>query len=211
MKLIIGLGNPGEKYENSRHNVGWLVLDQLVKEWRMGFKLDKKTATLRTLKKTESTEIILAKPLTFMNKSGEAVRFLITNYKLLITDLYIIHDDLDIPLGKYKIQLGKGPRKHGGVESVEKTLGTKDFWRVRVGIENRKEKLRNSVAPPDTGPYLAPLPEIKKLREKRTKRISGEEYVLAEFTQEEKQVIDGVILEVVEEIKKRLCSGNSKL
>lgn len=191
MYLIVGLGNPGEKYEKTRHNTGWLVLDKFANQIpNFKFQISNKLQLECGKVILAGKEIFLVKPLTFMNKSGEAVRQLIENCKLgskgafalakQIANLIIVHDDLDIPLGKYKIQFGKGPKEHNGVESVERVLGTKDFWRVRIGIENRD-------------------PE---------KRILGEEYVLQEFTKEQKKIIDQVIVAVVKEIKTRILKAD---
>ena len=195
MKIIVGLGNPGEKYKETRHNTGWFVLDQLNKKQKTKnkkqiLKIKNKIQAETWKRGVQGEKILLVKSLTFMNNSGQIVKKLIENCKLKIENLIVIHDDLDIPLGKYKIQFGKGPREHRGVESVERALGTKDFWRVRIGIENRGEKLSNL--------------EMKKLRGRLRKRISGEEYVLQEFSEEERKIIDQVILEVVDEIKQRL-------
>lgn len=161
MKLIIGLGNPGAKYEKSRHNVGHMVIDALESKFKSKFK-----------------NFIVKKTNVLMNNSGRAVKGLITNYKLPIASLYIVHDDLDIPLGQFKIQFGKGPKDHRGMQSVEKVLGINDFWRVRVGIENRAKS--------------------------RGQRVSGEEYVLQEFLPEEKTVIEETISKAVRELLKRL-------
>jgi PTH1 family peptidyl-tRNA hydrolase len=139
MKLLVGLGNPGSKYLQTRHNVGFLFIDYLVKNKL----LNKQFRTL--------------KPDTFMNNSGLAVSKELNFYKLLPADLIVVHDDLDLRLGEFKMQLGKGPHLHNGVESVEKSVGTKEFWRVRVGVDNRD--LEN--------------------------RVSGQSYVLQNFTTEE--------------------------
>ena len=152
MKLVVGLGNPGEEYKNTRHNVGFMVVDALA---------------LRP-----SDKIVLVKPETFMNRSGEAVKKLVNKYKVQSTGLYVIHDDLDIPLGKYKIQKGKGPKDHRGILSIEQSLGKKDFWRVRIGVENRQ------------------------------KDISGDEYGLSDFTLAEKQIIDQVIASVCQDLSR---------
>src|SRR3989344_3218324 len=85
----------------------------------------------------EGDGALLVKPQTFMNNSGEAVQKIINFYKIDLQDLYVVHDDLDIRLGEYKIQFGKGPKVHNGVSSIEQALGTKDFWRVRIGIDNK--------------------------------------------------------------------------
>ncbi len=135
MKLIVGLGNPGEKYENTRHNVGFVVLDKLAgsvegNKYQLSSKFHAEIL--------QTNEFILAKPFTFMNESGKAVAAIKNFYKIENQDIYVVHDDLDIPLGKYKIMFGKGPQIHRGLLSIEEKLGTDQFWNVRVGIENRE-------------------------------------------------------------------------
>ena len=118
MKLVVGLGNPGEKYKQTRHNVGWLVVDKLGK---LGLK-----------------NVLFFKPDLFMNKSGVVVKKLMKKYpKVTGEDLYIVYDDLDIKLGEFKLSFGKGPRDHNGLKSIYEQIGTNDFWHVRVGIDNR--------------------------------------------------------------------------
>ncbi|MEK7188554.1 MAG: aminoacyl-tRNA hydrolase [Patescibacteria group bacterium] len=168
MKLIVGLGNPGEKYKNNRHNVGWMVIDAITKIQNLKLKSQNYNSKLKS-EIFRSGDVVLAKPTTFMNDSGRAVQALTRWFKVKPDDLYVIHDDLDISLGGYKIQKGKGPELHYGVQSVDRELGTKDYWRVRVGVDNRD-------------------PE---------NRISGERYTLEDFTEEEKKILDGVIEEIV--------------
>lgn len=135
MKLIIGLGNPGEKYEGIRHNLGFMVVDELVKKMDGGgWKLDKKFKA-EILK---IGDILLVKPQTYMNNSGMAVKLISSYYHLVATDIIIIHDDLDILLGKVKVRKGGAAAGHHGVESIIAALGTDQFWRVRVGIGNQK-------------------------------------------------------------------------
>jgi len=188
MKLIVGLGNPGNKYEKTRHNVGWMVLDALAGSINSKFEIRNPKQIKNNkfeFKKQFNVEIlkigdtILAKPQTFMNDSGIAVKTLSGFYKIKPEDIFIIHDDLDIKLGEYKIQKGKGPKVHNGVNSVEEELGTKDFWRVRVGIENRM-----------------PNDQLQMLNEERG-RISGEVYTLQDFDETEAEMKDGVIGEIV--------------
>lgn len=141
MKLIVGLGNPGEKYQHNRHNVGFVVVDELAA--RLKVKGESETLSFKMNRKfnaeiVQTERYILAKPTTFMNESGKAVAKLCHFYKVKYDDLYIVHDDLDIQLGKYKIQHGKGPQVHNGLLSVESSLGTDQFWNVRVGVENRE-------------------------------------------------------------------------
>ena len=153
MKLIIGLGNPEEKYKNNRHNVGHIVVDEL-------------------LTRVLPPGIIVRKTITFMNESGAYVKKLVEQYRINPSDLWVIHDDLDIPLGSYKIQKGKGPKLHNGINSIERLLGTDDFWRVRIGVDDRG---------PDN-------------------KIPGEEYVLEDFSEVEKENLRPVIKKVADEL-----------
>ncbi|HBQ50499.1 TPA: aminoacyl-tRNA hydrolase [Candidatus Daviesbacteria bacterium] len=130
VKLIVGLGNPGEKYAKVRHNLGWMVLDELVDNWEENKKLKSLIA--------KKDDLIFAKPLTFMNNSGLAVKALTTYYKLPAVDLIVIHDDLDLMLGQIKVRMGGSAAGHHGVESIISALGTDQFTRVRLGIGNQK-------------------------------------------------------------------------
>lgn len=179
MKLIVGLGNPGEKYKNNRHNVGFRVVDALASKIaseqgsKLAWKAEKKFNSEVFSLQTTHHQLLIAKPTTFMNDSGKAVKALVKWFKIKHDDLYVVHDDLDIPLGGYKIQKGKGPELHYGVNSIEESLGTKDFWRVRVGVDNRN-------------------PE---------NRISGEQYTLEDFAEEERQIIENDIEEIIKELQ----------
>lgn len=153
MKLIVGLGNPGGAYVETRHNVGYKVVDMLQKK-----KLPK--------------DVVVRKTNVFMNESGEPVSALTKRYRLDLNNLYIVHDDLDITLGQYKIQFGKGPKDHNGLASIDDVFGTDQYWHVRVGVDNR---------PLDNRP-------------------TGEEYVLQNFSDEEKLIIDRVIKEVCKKL-----------
>ena len=135
MKLIVGLGNPEERYVRTRHNLGFEVLDELVKKLNLvdWVKEDKFKAEI-----IKAPELILVKPQTFVNHSGMAVKLLAIYYKLPATDVIIIHDELDLPLGKIKVRLGGAAAGHHGVESIIKELGTDKFIRVRLGIGNLK-------------------------------------------------------------------------
>ncbi|MDD2822506.1 MAG: aminoacyl-tRNA hydrolase [Candidatus Daviesbacteria bacterium] len=132
MKLIIGLGNPGDKYENTRHNLGFKVLDELTEHLTDNFKLDKKLKS-EVLK---NGDVIFIKPQTFMNNSGMGVKLVVDYFKVPLSDVILIHDELDLPLGKIKIRIGGGGSGHHGVESVIKDLNSPDFIRVRLGIGN---------------------------------------------------------------------------
>jgi len=129
MILVVGLGNPGEKYAKTRHNLGFMVVDKLARD--LQFKIDKKAnAEIGWL----TPEILLAKPQTFMNASGLAVAKLTRRYSLAPDHLLVIHDDVDLPLGKMKIRVGGAAAGHHGVESIIQQLGTDQFVRFRLGI-----------------------------------------------------------------------------
>jgi len=140
MKLIVGLGNPGEKYESTRHNLGFMVLDQFLKEetessktvWSKDIKVKSEIATFAWGERNE--KIILAKPKTYMNNSGLALHLLATYYKVEPSDIWIVHDELDIPLGSVKIRLGGSSAGHNGIQSIMEQLGTEKFYRFRLGI-----------------------------------------------------------------------------
>lgn len=145
MKLIVGLGNPGKKYTKTRHNVGFMILDSLfdsIAETKglSGWELSKKF-NAEIVGFTENNEkIILAKPMTFMNLSGQAVHLLAHYYKIPPRDIVVVHDDKDLPLGEIKVQTNRGHAGHNGVKSIINSIGTEDFYRVRVGIASSNEK-----------------------------------------------------------------------
>lgn len=171
MKLIVGLGNPGEKYKNNRHNVGFWVVD--------------------SLKKLKLPGVVLLKPQTYMNRSGIEVKKLVKKYPLDKNELYVIHDDLDIELGKYKLSLAKGPKVHNGLQSIYQQLGTKNFWHVRVGIDNRPGMRRVNSAKGLKSKGYSPLAAMGS---------RGEEYVLSNFRPEEREKIKITIINVIKTI-----------
>ncbi|MCF7835679.1 MAG: aminoacyl-tRNA hydrolase [Candidatus Marinimicrobia bacterium] len=131
---IIGLGNPGEEYENTRHNTGWIVSRAFCKEQKFdAFEEDNKIKALKTKGEIGKNKVVCLLPLTFMNKSGSPLKKIITSKKKA-EKLILIQDEVDIPLGKWKISFGKNSAGHKGVESVMRAVKTKDFYRVRVGI-----------------------------------------------------------------------------
>lgn len=172
MKLIIGLGNPGEKYENTRHNVGFRVVESLarqIQDSRLKIKEFEKNKKLQS-EILKLTDLLLAKPQTFMNNSGQAVKKIVTSYRLPVTSVCVAHDDLDIILGEYKIQFTKGPKIHQGLASVEQHLRTKDFWRARIGVRGED--------------YL---------KIKSSGKLMAENYLLKFFSQKERKIIDRVV------------------
>jgi len=137
MKLVVGLGNPGEKYLNTRHNLGFDVLDEFKRKKELG------NWSLETKFKAQvikSGDLILARPQTFMNQSGLCVATLAKFYKIKPEDIIIIHDELDIVLGHLKIRVGGSDAGHHGIESIITHLGSENFVRVRLGIGNLKSQ-----------------------------------------------------------------------
>ncbi len=175
MILIVGLGNPGEKYQNNRHNVGFMFVDFLINQYQAPkAKFDKYLHSEITQIKIDNQDVILAKPQTFMNNSGLAVKNNVERLTLDVKqDLIVVHDDLDIPLGKFKIQQGTGPILHRGINSIELALNDKNFSRIRVGVDNR--------------PAGSSFP--------------GEAYVLENFKPEERDIIEQTFPLILERLK----------
>jgi peptidyl-tRNA hydrolase, PTH1 family len=134
MKLIIGLGNPGKQYEETRHNVGFKVIDDLSSELQIP--LDKsKYNGVYGVGHSAGEKIILVKPLTYMNLSGECVRPLMDFYDIDVEDIIVIYDDLDIPVGKIRIRTKGSAGGHNGIKSMIQHLGTQEFKRIRIGVD----------------------------------------------------------------------------
>ncbi len=138
-KLIIGLGNPGKEYENTRHNVGFMFADELRARLDAApFQEQKKFGAMISEGVLPNGEkIILAKPLTFMNSSGEAVSKLLNFYKCPVENLLIAYDDVDLPIGSGRFRPSGGPGTHNGMRSIIQSLGSENFPRIRFGIESR--------------------------------------------------------------------------
>ena len=180
MILIIGLGNPGKKYKDTRHNIGFRVIDKFKEINNFPeFKLSKKFNSLVSEGFVDSKKVILAKPQTFMNESGKAVKVLINFYKTGV--LFVAHDDIDLPLGKIKIVKSRGAAGHKGVKSMIKEIGTKDFIRFRIGIQSIKAKPKNA-----------------------------ERFVLQKFKKEEEKIIKEIVKETTEAVKLTLKEGIEK-
>jgi PTH1 family peptidyl-tRNA hydrolase len=180
MKIIIGLGNPGEKYESTRHNAGFVAIDALAKKLGSTWKTSKKFQA----QTCQAGESFLAKPQTFMNESGQSVQAILSYYKLLpkkfgllkeknsnLSEIFtIIHDDLDIPLGQYKISIDSRSAGHNGVQSIINHLKTKNFKRIRIGI----------------------CTDI-------TQKIPADKFVLQRFSGEEIKIINNTIKKIIQE------------
>jgi peptidyl-tRNA hydrolase, PTH1 family len=131
--LIVGLGNPGPEYAGNRHNAGFLVADVLADRAGARFKRDRSRAHVAAAR-LDGTPVVLAKPMTYMNLSGGPVAALRAFYKVPTDRIVVVHDELDIPFGSIRLKLGGGDNGHNGLRSVTSALGTRDYYRVRVGI-----------------------------------------------------------------------------
>lgn len=138
MRLIVGLGNPGQEFYGTRHNIGFQVVDIIAKQAGAKFSFDKKSNAEVAKAKLTGRSAILAKPQVFVNKSGDTVRKLKLFYKTKSENIVIIQDDLDIEFGSFKLSFGKDSGGHRGVQSVIDALKTNKFWRLRLGTANRK-------------------------------------------------------------------------
>ncbi len=182
MKLIVGLGNPGRIYARNRHNIGFMCLRHFAKT--QGIRFDKKQGQARTgTGEVAGNKLIVARPQTHMNLSGESVIRLVNKFNISLKDLLVIHDDLDLPLGKIRIRRGVGWTGHKGVRSVAKELGSGDFSLLRVGIGRPAEGSA----------------------EDREAEVVA--YVLNDFTPEERKTITQVIPKVSEAILNLLSEG----
>jgi len=183
MKLIVGLGNPGRHYVNNRHNVGFKCVDLFAREHGISLTQRRAHSKLGTAE-VAGTKIVLAKPQTFMNLSGESVSALVRRYKLSAKDILVIYDDLDLPLGKIRIREKGSSGGHNGLKSIISHLGTQDFPRIRVGIS------------PAEGSDGTTAPEVDAI-----------EHVLSDFTEAEKTVMRGVYVKVAAAIECVLTEG----
>jgi len=131
--LIVGLGNPGEQYCSNRHNIGFLIVDELAERWNVSIAKEKWHANYTSLSHS-GRKLHVLKPMTFMNLSGKAVVQHYRFFKMEPTQLLVIHDDLDMASGRIKLVKGGGAGGHNGIKSIVDTLGTKDFFRLKIGI-----------------------------------------------------------------------------
>lgn len=137
--LIVGLGNPGSQYKNNRHNVGFRMIETIADS--VVSNPFKKMASIADVSQcfVENKKVIFAKPLTFMNLSGRAIRFLIDFYKIPTNKVIVFHDDIDLPFGRVKIKKGGGNGGHNGLKSIDNLVGN-DYWRIRIGVGRPTEK-----------------------------------------------------------------------
>lgn len=137
MKLIVGLGNPGKEYENTRHNIGFMFIDSFAEKNNVSIEKQKYNGLYAEIKVCQE-KVILLKPLSFMNLSGEVVKKYVDYYKIDIKDILIINDDLDLPFGKIRLRRSGSSGGHNGLKNITLNLGTQDFSRLKIGISNDK-------------------------------------------------------------------------
>jgi PTH1 family peptidyl-tRNA hydrolase len=140
MYLILGLGNPSRRYQFTRHNIGFMVLEKIAAQWNVELK-QKSFDALWNRGKLAGINVLLAMPQTYMNLSGNAARKLLAYFKVDISNLIVIHDDLDLPFGKIRLKSGGGDAGHKGLKSITTCLGSADFMRIRMGIGKPTDKI----------------------------------------------------------------------
>jgi len=184
MKLIVGLGNPGKAYAHNRHNIGFRCINYLARLHSIQIKKHQCQSQVGS-DKIAGIEVLLAKPKTFVNLSGEAVGRLMRKYKIPVNDLIVIYDDLDLPLGKLRLRPGGSAGGHKGIKSIISALGSKDFCRIKVGIGRPTKKDGTAITGEDA--------------------IVG--YVLSDFTPQEEKAIKPAIARAAEAIHCILTEG----
>jgi len=140
LRLIVGLGNPGREYETTRHNIGFRWVDELARLQNLSFRGEAKFHGMAARGHLHGHEMLLLKPQTFMNVSGRAVGALVQFYKIVPAEILVVHDELDLPPGVARLKMGGGHGGHNGLKDIIAHLGTKDFWRLRLGIGHPGER-----------------------------------------------------------------------
>ena len=138
MKLVVGLGNPGAKYKGTRHNVGFMTMDEVAYQEKFDFDKALFDAVFAQVQ-IGGEKVIFMKPLTFMNLSGEAIRPLMNYFKITIEDLLVVYDDMDLPVGKIRLRQKGSAGGHNGIKSIISCLGTSEFNRIKVGVGRPKD------------------------------------------------------------------------
>jgi PTH1 family peptidyl-tRNA hydrolase len=179
MKIIVGLGNPGKKYERTRHNAGFMAVAELAGNLRVEVTREKHHALIAGTR-IDSAEVMLAKPQTYMNDSGRAVGAIFRDAYAIISDLIVVHDELDLELGSVRVKIGGGHGGHNGLRSIIEHLGSTDFIRVRIGIGRPA---------PGTDPA---------------------DYVLSPFLAEERKIAAEAVAKAAEAIKTIVMEGPAR-
>ena len=159
MKLVVGLGNPGSKYEKTRHNAGFWWLDRIAHQERAQFRRESRFQGAVAKISTRAGELWLLKPETFMNNSGQAVAAVAGYYKIGAQEILVAHDELDLPPGGAKLKFGGGLSGHNGLKSIAANLGTQDFWRLRLGIGHPRD---NAASESEVVDYVLHAPRLEE-------------------------------------------------
>jgi PTH1 family peptidyl-tRNA hydrolase len=179
MKIIVGLGNPGKKYERTRHNAGFMAVDELARSLHVDFNQEKHSAFI-VKSRIDPEDTVLAKPQTYMNDSGRAVGAILRDTYSGVSDLIVLHDELDLPLGSVRIKIGGGHGGHNGLRSIIELVGSSDFIRVRLGIGR-------------------PAPGM-----------DAADYVLSPFLAEERQLLPDMMAKAVEAVRVIILEGPNR-
>lgn len=193
MKLIVGLGNPTEKYQPTRHNIGFMVVEKLVKNILPVSSSLKAWNEEKKLKAIvcKMDDVLIVKPQTYMNRSGSAVSSIVNFYKIKIGDLWVVHDDIDLPIGKLRIRTGGGTAGHNGIESILASLCKSEFVRFRLGIGRGKT-------------------DLQRTADHNLHRREIEKYVLSPFKDSEGGEVKKMIKKAVEALEIALDKGLEK-
>ena len=216
MKLIVGLGNPGEKYLLTPHNIGWIVLDALVHHLNIQWYSKKKFTS--QIASVEQEKILLVKPLTYMNLSGSAVKDIVNYYHISLDDILVVHDDTDLSFLSLRFHKNRGPAGHNGLKSVNKELGSQNYTRMRIGMgvslgEQKKqpESASKKSINEKKSRWLPFLPAIKIAGVQfPINPIAGQRPVLKLFTKAEQERLPDFLGKAVEAIEYFLSEGLEK-
>lgn len=196
MKIIVGLGNPGVEYQGTRHNAGFMVLNKLALEKeiapagsRLEFKIEKKFNAEIAETRANGEKVILVKPQTFMNLSGESISLIMQYYKVGIESLIVVSDDVDLPLGYVRVRHQGSSGGHKGLQNIIDILGSNDFTRVRIGVSG------------DGNPYDEKSDAVGS-------KIETKDFVLSKFSDREKKLIDKVSNQIAEHLSKWVGKRN---
>jgi len=184
MKIVVGLGNPGKKYQSNRHNIGFRCIDHLAVAHAVAIKKSSCQSDVGRMK-IKGEDVLLAKPRTFVNLSGEAVACLLNKYQVSIPDLIVIYDDLDLPTGRIRIRPGGSAGGHRGIKSIIQSIGDREFSRIRVGISR---------------PSADVLPESED---------AIVDYVLGDLSPAEEDIINGAVGNVADAVECIISEGIS--
>jgi PTH1 family peptidyl-tRNA hydrolase len=178
MKLLVGLGNPGKKYINTRHNLGFRVLDKFALNQKINFSNEKKFEADTAETTFENEKLLLIKPQTYINNSGDSISKILNFYKLNSNDLWVFYDDKDLDLGKLRVRITGSSGGHKGVQSIINSIGEEHFTRFRLGIMNEEGN-----------------------------KIPAETFVLQNFSSKEEKIVNNIVDTAIEELEKALKNG----